>query len=43
LAEALAITVPGFAPYRSATPCLIALVAMLVIGSPSSGRAANES
>ncbi|ABC37901.1 Branched-chain amino acid transport system / permease component, putative [Burkholderia thailandensis E264] len=43
LAEALAITVPGFAPYRSATPFLIALVAMLFIGSQSSGHAANES
>jgi branched-chain amino acid transport system permease protein len=43
LAEALAITVPGFAEYRSATPFLIALVAMLFIGSTSGGSAANAS
>ncbi|MET5021122.1 branched-chain amino acid ABC transporter permease, partial [Burkholderia pseudomallei] len=43
LDEALAITEPVFAPYRSETPFLIALLAKHFNVSPSSGRPANES
>jgi branched-chain amino acid transport system permease protein len=42
LAEALAITVPGFAEYRSATPFLLAIAAMLFIRRASMRNASNE-
>lgn len=43
LVEALAITLPGFAEYRSSTPFLLAIVAMLFIGRTPLRNATNES